>query len=248
MASRGLASVHDFLAFVGGELVSRSRTTATRTFEAEGATFYLKIYLYPEEGDRLRGFFRGTFFGRSKARAEWENLGILADLGVDVPSRVAWGEDRRRGFLHGCFLVTQAVERAQRLDSCLADAKALPVVEDLGRLVRRMHDAGYSDGSLALRNFLYRREGAVFFKIDCPKGRRGSRLGAGARIQDLGVLIAGLNLTVGQEGLDAFFRGYDYPGSGEKKAAAFQRKLIAYASTLEEDEKKRLADPGGGRP
>lgn len=247
LASRGLVRAADFLAFEGGETVTRSRTTATRRFEAGGRRFFLKKWTHPTLGDRWRTLFRGGLLGRTKAFHEWNNLGRLRSMGVGAPDRAAWGEARKEGFLLGCFLATGEIEDAEPLDEILRAPPDPGLIERLGRWALHLHDQGYADGSLALRNLLYRRSSTDFFKVDCPKGRWGKRLPAAPRAADLAALAAGIEALAGRQGLDDFFQGYAFPPAGGKKAQAFRRRVEARSRKAAAREKARLEDrPGGG--
>jgi len=176
----GLGTASALLDFEGGETAARSRSTSVvRLVLPDGAALYLKRYRYACLRDRVRAAFRGTLVGRNRAAREFENLRRLGAAGLDAPAPVAWGARRGPCFLSACFLLTREIENAVRMDALLTTSASLPggrrrkLLDATGRAVSAMHGAGYTDGSLALRNLLAREEGGGWrlFKVDCGKGR-----------------------------------------------------------------------------
>lgn len=161
----------------GGQMVNTSRMStlyrvSSRSGPASAGAYYVK--LYQERGRGLR-----RYLGRSRVRAEWENLLRLRRLGVPTVRAVAYGEDGRRG-----ALVTAELPGAMDLRRFVAgqlDRDILgAVIGRLSRHVRAMHRAGFVHGDLKWRNILVTQSDEDGFKpkggpevhiIDSPQGR-----------------------------------------------------------------------------
>jgi len=159
---------------------------------------FLKIYTYERVRQVLRGLFRNTFFGRSRAMREWVNLHRLQRLGIAVPQPIAVIESRRLRFLRACALATIWEDGTDTLDRVLVRAppsEARQLALTTARLVAAMHSGGYTDGDLHPRNLLVKREETTgpiphrILKIDSPAGRRSRK--RGRRMHDLACLELG---------------------------------------------------------
>ena len=205
------------LALAGAEPVASSRSTRViRVTLQDGGAVYVKRYLYPTRRDRLRGMFRGTLFGTDKARKEFENLRRMAQKGWPVPRALEAARRRGRCFLRECTLVTAEIEgptvRADlflRRDPPPSRRRRREGIAEAAALVRAMHQGGYTDGSLALRNLLVRdRDGVIeVFKVDCAKGRWRTPPGRRA-LEDLARRDAGAQAVMSPRDRLRFLRGY----------------------------------------
>lgn len=119
-----------------------------------------------------------SFIGRaSKARCEYDNYARLAQLGIPVPARVAYGEDRDIiGRLRCAFIITEAVPNAQSLTQFVDEAGSAcrrRIARQLAALTRRIHQAGFFHHDLVWRNILVTcvpSEEPQLWWIDCPRG------------------------------------------------------------------------------
>jgi tRNA A-37 threonylcarbamoyl transferase component Bud32 len=247
----GLATAAAFLGFAGGETVAGSRTTSTVRGHAGGlGPFYLKRYRFPGLGDLLRGMFRGTLLGRCRADREYENLSRLFSLGLPVPEPLAWGARRGPLFRREAFLATRALEGAERADAFLARLHTLPRREQsaalraAGETVAALHKAGYSDGTMALRNLLVRRDGGAYkvFKVDCAKGR--FRIPPGVPVaEDLARLDAGAMQLASVRDRLRFLRAWLGGRLGDR-ARKWIRMVRPLRAPHEAGERARLSEPG----
>lgn len=102
-----------------------------------------------------------TGFDRSRPFREARILARLWDDGMPVPKILA-GLCSRHGRCYTGSLLTRRIERAatlaDRLDSLLPADAAWP---EIGRVLRRFHDAGIVHADLNARNVLLSDEGAV---------------------------------------------------------------------------------------
>lgn len=143
---------------------------------------YIKKYWYPTTKLRWSGFYRGTFFGTSKVRREYENLEQLRAWGLDAPAPVAYGEERRNGWLLRSYLISEGVPDPLSLDLFIRDVlPTLPPAErprqreDLVRALadytKRLHDHLFVHHDYFWRNILLSGKSlAHFFLIDSHKG------------------------------------------------------------------------------
>jgi hypothetical protein len=90
----GVGDLNSLLNWKAGVLVESENGSEVRRvsmIDSAGVerALYLKKY-FIHNSKRFRGeFFRGAFFGRSKARREFGNLERLRDFGIDVTAPVA---------------------------------------------------------------------------------------------------------------------------------------------------------------
>jgi hypothetical protein len=150
-AEWGLRGFEDFFDYDGGLQVNRNdkRNVVEMRFGGgdKPEIFYRKRFFSPYWKDiffTLRNF--GTIC--SQAACEWKNAHALLDIGVETYRPVCYGEETIFGIERRSFFVT-----ARLAGPCLADwlkqrgpdprSKDLePMVKELGRLFRRVHDAG----------------------------------------------------------------------------------------------------------
>lgn len=143
----------------------------------DGRTFYVKRYT--SSGKYLR-----KYLGRSRVRAEWENLQLFRSWGIATPDILACGEETQLGkFVRGA-LVTAGLDNACDLQQLAASNSPLVSCRDnfrqLARQVadftRRMHSHRFAHNDLDWRNVLVvpaataEEEARVYF-FDCPGGR-----------------------------------------------------------------------------
>lgn len=182
-----LDSVEAVYALQTGTVLKPGATTEVRRLEwldhGRRQELYVKKYWYPTPGDRWSGFHRGTFWGVSKVRREFGNLTRLRAWGLDAPAPVAYGEERRAGWLHRSFLISEGIHEPLSLDLFIRDwLPTLPspehrhlrreLIERLADYTRRMHEHRFVHHDFFWRNILLSgRSLTHFFLIDSHKGR-----------------------------------------------------------------------------
>jgi hypothetical protein len=159
--------------------ISCSDSTAEKLF------FFRKRYWYPGFKKKIRGFFRNTFFGSSRAAQEFKNLVHLTQSGISEVKPIAYGEHRLLRFLARAFILTEYRPNTCSLDQWfLSDAfqkssfaHRRRFASALGRWLSRLHGRGYRDRDLYARNILMHsiRGEWRFSKIDSPKGSRSGK-------------------------------------------------------------------------
>jgi tRNA A-37 threonylcarbamoyl transferase component Bud32 len=164
----------------GGNEVSRLSITSAGGTEK---SLFLKKYFTSTRSKRWKGFFRGTFLGRSKVRKEFKNLLLLRSLGLNTPDPVAWGEQRKGGWLLNSFLITSEIPKGTGLDFYLTSvlprmslktaAKARStLLKNLAETTAEMHRNGFEHHDFYWRNILLSDQDVTrFFLIDSPKGK-----------------------------------------------------------------------------
>ena len=175
---------------LNGLVVSDYGLNELRKVEVLGQCYFIKKYHH-----RGRGLRR--FMGRSRARAEWENILLFQCFGIPTPRLVAYGETGQNG-----VVVTEALPDVRDLQSYaqheLSSRFVESVIDRLSRYVRALHHQGFVHNDLKWRNILAKPDGEQVYIIDSPLGRRVPRLLIARRIvKDLACLdkVAKYRLT-----------------------------------------------------
>src|SRR5262249_37213879 len=150
----------------GGQIFTKTRTTEVRRVDLSGRAIFIKKYWVTKASQIVSGATRGTLFGKSKVRREYENLVWLRTHGFCAPAPVAYGEERRAGCLARSCLISEAVT-----------ARPLEPQHDwlsLADFLRELHAKHFFHCDLFWRNILV--AGNRFYLIDAHKGgyQRGS--------------------------------------------------------------------------
>jgi hypothetical protein len=245
LVRHGLDSVPAVYASPTGEVVIRSRTSEVRRLtlsdQAPAPVVYVKCYWFPTVRERLRAVFRGGFLGSTKVKREYENLKRVRDLGLDAPTPVAYGEERRWGFLTRSYLISVGVPNPRPLDVYIRDELArMPsgssgvarnrLIEALARYTRRMHDHHFVHHDYFWRNILLSGEALDrFFLIDAHKGRRWhGGFGWRLRARDLAALDAPAPAFFRRTERLRFFLWY----CGQRRLAPQDKKTVHRILTL----------------
>jgi hypothetical protein len=170
------------------QIIKRSDSSEVRRVilqsEDQNATLIIKKYWVTKQSQLWSGFCRGTFLGRSKVRQEFENLVRLREWGLDAPTPVAYGEDRRRRWLLRSFLITECVVEPLPLDLFIREyLPSLPTEESrrtrlalINRLAdhtRHLHSHGFVHHDYYWRNIILTGQSLdYFFLIDAHRGGR----------------------------------------------------------------------------
>jgi len=143
--------------------------------------------------DRLRRRLRG-----SKAEKSWRMAHALLAAGFLTPEPLLWIESASAAgpSFYICRYLPDVTEARYLFRAANAGELARfpqadfpAVVAELGRTIRRLHDAGFwhrdlSGGNLLLRFGADRRPSAIYL-VDLNRARLGRSLGASARLRDL---------------------------------------------------------------
>jgi len=205
-----------------GEVLTRSPISHLVKVEVAGKFYYVKKY--QRAGKHLR-----RYVGRSRVRAEWENLLFFKTLGIRTPRLVACGEEVGYNVARRGALVTEEVKDTVDLHSLAIKGSDLlnnrnwinNVIDQLSSYVRTMHQHGFVHNDLKWRNILVKELGnpKVYF-IDCPQGRHSiSPMLSRGIVKDLACLdkVAKYQLSRADR-LEFFlrYRNHDHIGSGDR--------------------------------
>jgi tRNA A-37 threonylcarbamoyl transferase component Bud32 len=175
-----------------GQRVTGSGSTEVRqiTLDAADASgtaqvIFVKKYWVNRPSQLWSGMLRGTFFGRSKVRQEFENLGRLRRWGLPAPEAIAYGEERVARWLVRSFLISAGIPNPVALDRFIRDrlprlptatpadqALRRTLIEALAQSTREMHVHRFVHHDYFWRNIIL--SGARldrFWLIDAHKGR-----------------------------------------------------------------------------
>ena len=178
-----------------GQEINENLMSRLTKVEVEGRHYYIKAY-------KKRGRSLRRYLGRSRIRAEWENLQLLACMNIPTLEWVAFGEETKLSGDRKGVLVTRDLPGVVDLEaiaklktSVLQQANWVNgVIDKLSSYVRIMHDHNFVHGDLKWRNILVNGSDATeVYVFDCPQGRQlpGAFLAAvlsRAKIKDLACL------------------------------------------------------------
>ena len=196
MHACGLDSVERVLSRTEGRVAAWSRSTETLYVScADGEPgFYVKRYYYAAWNKRIRGMFRGTFFGKHRGQAEFQLLCEMRGLGLPTIRPVAYGARRIMHFVTACFLITEEVPAARNLTAFAGDvregriqlthADRRRVMDRLAKQVAELHAARFAHGQLFWRNILIRFDPIdqpEFFFLDVRPRHGGRQIGRKGR-------------------------------------------------------------------
>ncbi len=253
MRALGLGTIHGVLSHEGSDVSAISSSSDVfRVVDDDGGCVFVKRYLYPRWGPRVRQMFRGTMFGTSRARFEFVFLTEMRRRGLPAVRPIAFGEDRLLGFTRTTFLITEGAPDVVSLDTfALRDDGAAMrnstgwagLADPLGRTIRRMHDAGVRHGGLFWRNILVcedAHDATTQFSFLDPdhRGRlRPGPLPASDVVADLSEFAASAIALRLDDGLSPFLRAY----SGGAVDSDLQGRILPRAAQLAGAERHRIA-------
>ncbi len=185
LKAHGLETVRGAYENSAGRAIASSGSTEVREVELTGAdsapprVIFIKRYWFPSFASRWNGALRGTLFGRSKVRREFDNLAWLRAHGFDAPLPVAWGEERSGGWLKRSLLISEGIPEPVALSKFIRDtlpsrpaAARRELIERLAALTRRLHEQRFVHHDLFWRNIILTGESLDRFAlIDAHKGR-----------------------------------------------------------------------------
>lgn len=157
-------------------MVTNHRSSWVRRLGEGNRAVFVKVYEYRSWTHIARTLGRRTApWQASRPTREFDALAWLGMHGLPAAEPLAVFEWRRFGFLRKAVLVTRAFP-GESADLALAALDPLDRHEAaaaIGRFVARLHELGFRDGNLDLRNLLLQRQGTAWIatKIDSPRHR-----------------------------------------------------------------------------
>lgn len=259
LTEMGWTTVKRVMAHAPLDVAAMSGTTDTIRVKLDPAlngpaVIFLKRFAYPRASQRLKQAFRGTLFGSSRPRFEFRFLTEMRRRGLPAVRPIAFGEHRRRGFLHAAFLITEGEPDVQSLDALatrdhrngrVSVEEKRSLTANLARSIRSMHDAGVSHGGLFWRNILVRtgatEHGGISFLDPDRRGRLHDGPVPQRRvIEDLAQFTASAAACGCRAGLSRLMRVYFNRSVGAVERNLI-RTIVAKASPLMAAERHRLA-------
>jgi tRNA A-37 threonylcarbamoyl transferase component Bud32 len=174
-AGRKLFPSLDAALNVEGEIVNSNWMSSLVRISVESEGYYVKCYA-------SRGRWLRRLLGRSRLRAEWENLQRFEALGVPTAELIAYGETVGTREYRGAMITKELVGTRDLVQlsqhACMKDRHwRHQLIMKLARMVRKLHDARFVHNDLKWRNIL--ADDSVdpgVYIIDCPQGRQMSGL------------------------------------------------------------------------
>lgn len=184
----------------------------------------------------LRDWIKYTFVP-SRAKAEWVTGRALDEAGIPTAVPLAMGE-RRRLVLRDASLVTREIVDSVHLNAYVAahlggpeDPRRTALYDDLARIVRRMHDAGFVHNDLHGGNILVNGPPGAprLFVIDLHSVSRRPRPSEGARWFDLAKLLHSMMSCSTAAERERLCRVYDETGgpSGTRVTSLLARGTLS---------------------
>lgn len=131
---------------------------------------------YWAAGKRMR-----RYVGRTRIRAEWENLLYFEQLGIPTAPVVGYGQEYDRGVFKRGALITEELAGTEDLATLakrgfegLRDSGWVRTVSiQVARHTLTLHEQNFVHTDLKWRNILVNTEGLPrVYLIDCPSGRK----------------------------------------------------------------------------
>lgn len=262
-----LAGVEGVYRSAAGDIITQSGSTEVRrvvpgTGTGTGATaLFIKKYWISRPQQLWSGMFRGTLFGCPKARREFQNLAMLRTMGLDAPEPVAYGEERKAGWLVRSYLISRGIPAPTPLHEYIRDY--LPtlngdlrsearrtLVENLAAYTRRLHERHFVHHDYFWRNILLSgRSLEHFFLIDAHKGRRWNPWSdSKARTSDLAALDAPAPHFFRRSERLRFFLLYRGHRTLDDADKALLRQTLRLAEPMRERQLRRALGQGRARP
>ncbi|MCY2958035.1 MAG: phosphotransferase [Planctomycetota bacterium] len=177
LAELGLCTAFELSDKALGVPITTSRSTWVRQHTASTGSYFVKTYDYPSAWSQCRGWLRNTGpLCRSRAASEAKALIWLKGHGLPAPRPVVVLESRRFTLLTMAVVVTTAFPGCS-LDHLLPTLpmhRRLHLAKQLGCYIRHLHQLGFRDRNLDLRNLLARElpdQSFELTKIDSGRHR-----------------------------------------------------------------------------
>jgi len=223
------------------------------TYEGQTQAFYLKLFRNSDFKVIWTRAFRGSFFGRSMLRTEYENLEKLAKCGLRTPELVAYGDHRFAGGVINSFIITKEIPQAMGVDYLAHEwlgqqtdedrkRKTDELVHEAARVVKKMHGHGFEHHDLFLRNMMISElDMSKLYVMDTPRGFFWPRfIMRKRRAFDLATLDSAATQSFTRSQRMRFMLQYLSHDRLTKEDKQFVRKVLALCEPMSKRQLRRL--------
>jgi len=150
-AGLGLTGFDDFFNYSEGSFIGKNKKRDVTSFEisSEGVTkeFFMKRFIRPHFKDMLFACLKSGHIC-SQGQYEWESAGYLLNHGIMTYRPVCFGMEMKSGIELRSFFITEKLQGQCFQDYVTENWNTIPdeekkrVIENIGRFIRRVHDAG----------------------------------------------------------------------------------------------------------
>ncbi|MRI31610.1 heptose kinase [Endozoicomonas sp. OPT23] len=210
-AARKAFSSLDSVFSLSGKEVSSDKLSNVHRIEIDGIGYYVKRYTKAGKGLR-------RYAGRSRIRAEWENMLFFHKLGIPAAKVIAYGEEKSFTMMTRGVLITEEVKNTKDLKTMvdegspkIQDGKWMSsVLEQVAGITRTLHSKNFIHTDHKWRNILVTQgEKPSCFLIDCPAGEiLPSAIAGRKKIKDLACLDKVAKLCLSKTQRVRFFKIY----------------------------------------
>lgn len=216
-------------------------------------TFYVKRFWNRRMECLFSRAWRGSWFGRSVMRAEFEKIQSLGRMGLRIPRVVGYGEQRFCGAVINTYMITEEIPNAMGVDTIVHQwmdtqpkdqQRALKeeLITSIASSVKTMHANGFEHHDLFLRNLIVTdHDMSSLYIFDCPCGRNWPAFIMKKRRKvDLAMLDAGATVAFSPTQRMRFI--YQYLGCDRLSAEgkSFVREVLECAAPMRKKQLKRL--------
>ncbi|MBN1866805.1 hypothetical protein JW916_05890 [Candidatus Sumerlaeota bacterium] len=218
--------------------VKRSRTRCVLALDVKDP-IGRPVRVYAKRCRVRNGLRRLVSIGRAgKCRREWDLGWRLLERGIPTALPLLWAEKRAAGgMMTENYLVTLGLENALPFRALWnevrgSDSERRFWIEQLGRFVRRTHDAGFAHDDLSTSHIFLGQEKREkddpprFCSIDLDGGRLGDKVGPFRRTHNFFQVFRSLpRRSVGPEERRVFFDAYSEGAWDERRVRAIERQI-----------------------
>ena len=215
--------------------------------------FYVKRYWSRSFQKIWRRAFRGAWVGRSIVRREYENMEILGELGIRIPSLVAYGEQRFLGGVTNSFIITEEIPKAMGVDFVVGGwmdqqpkevriAGKSALIAEAARCLKLMHGHGFEHHDLFLRNMMISdMDMRALYILDCPFAHVWPQfIMRFRRVHDLATLDAAASAFLRASQRMRFLHAYLGCSRLSAKDKVLVREILKYAAPMRARQVLRL--------
>ncbi|MDP0589576.1 MAG: lipopolysaccharide kinase InaA family protein [Candidatus Endonucleobacter bathymodioli] len=159
---------------INGKQITKDNLSDVILYETNNIRFYIKRYIMAGKGLR-------QYIGRSRIRAEWENLLFFQKTGIVSVKVVAYGEEHRLGMFKRGALITQEQTNTSDLAKLVRHKSPIlndsqwfnAVLDQVASIAKILHEHCFIHTDFKWRNILITMaKKPQVLLIDCPAGFR----------------------------------------------------------------------------